>query len=160
MIHPTHCLHVFLVSKPLGRCFSPGLTTRAEIEQGRKTKINRPPAPPKPPPPPVCMLSLPVGCMKSLFPKLFVTIFCSGSISLDEKWSPTVLERKISCNPHGPWFFLFECLGGEGFLVFSPYSQCVPIKFPKGSLWCSQWHLDFMDIGLPTIQLPCIQTEI
>jgi hypothetical protein len=44
-------LHVFLVSKPLGRCFSPGLIALAEIEQGRKTKNNphtRPPIPPTP----------------------------------------------------------------------------------------------------------------
>jgi hypothetical protein len=66
------------------------------------------------------------------------------------------LERKISCNRDGPWFFLFECLGGDGFLVSSPYSPCVPIEFSNGSLRCSQWHLGFMDIGLSTIQLPCI----
>jgi len=48
MIHLTHCLHVFLVSKPLGRCFSPGLITRAEIERGRKTKNNPPPTPAHP----------------------------------------------------------------------------------------------------------------
>ncbi len=151
MIHPTHCLHIFLVSKPLGRCFSHGLIARVEIEQRRKTKNNPPPPAPQSCPPHECMLNLSLGCMKSLFPKLFVTNFCSGG-----KWSPAVLERKISCNPHGSWIFLFKCLGGEGFLVFSPYSPCVPIKFPKGSLRCSQWHLGFMDIALPTIKLPCI----
>jgi hypothetical protein len=57
----------------------------AEIEQGRKTK-NTPPAPPFPRPSPKekttahheCMLSLPIGCMKFLFPKLLVTIFGLG----------------------------------------------------------------------------------
>jgi hypothetical protein len=94
--------------------------------------------------------------MKSLFPKLFVTIFCFGGIRSSGKWWPAVLERKISCNHNGPWFFLFECLGGEGFLVSSPYSRFVPIKFSNCSLRCSQWHLGFMHIGLPTIQLPCL----
>jgi hypothetical protein len=56
-----------------------------------------------------------------------------------QKWWWTVLEIKISCNQ---WegsscthecssFFLFEEVGGEGFLVFSPCSPCIPIKFPK-----------------------------
>jgi len=38
MIHPTNCMHVFLVSKAVGPYFLPGLIARAEIEQGRKTK--------------------------------------------------------------------------------------------------------------------------
>jgi len=49
----------------------------AEIEQGRKDKT------PPPPPPQTrahhdCMLSRPIGCMKFLFSKLFVTIFGLG----------------------------------------------------------------------------------
>jgi hypothetical protein len=53
-----------------------------EIEQGRKTKKHLPPAPPpqkeKTRAHHECMLSLPIGCMKFLFPKLFVTIFGLG----------------------------------------------------------------------------------
>jgi hypothetical protein len=63
MIHLTHCLHVFFVSKIVGSRLSPGLIAEAEIERGKKQKIN--PSPP-PLPPGGCMFNLPVGCMKSL----------------------------------------------------------------------------------------------
>jgi len=50
-------------------------------EQGEKTKNSLPPTlPPKGRnrAHPYCMLSLPIGCMNFLFPKLFVTIFSLG----------------------------------------------------------------------------------
>jgi hypothetical protein len=52
-----------------------------EIEQGRKTKNNSHPTSPQKEKTKAhheCMLSLPIGCMKFLFPKLFVTIFGLG----------------------------------------------------------------------------------
>jgi len=72
MLQPTHWLHVCLVSKTIGHHFWPRLMAGAEIEQGispapsqnEKTRAHH-----------ECMLSLPIGCMKFLFPKLFVTIF-------------------------------------------------------------------------------------
>jgi hypothetical protein len=49
-------------------------------EQGRKTKNASPPLPPKGKNRAhhECMLRLLIGCMKFLFPKLFVTIFGLG----------------------------------------------------------------------------------
>jgi len=35
ILQPTHWLHVFLVSKPIGHHFWPGLMAGAEVEQGR-----------------------------------------------------------------------------------------------------------------------------
>jgi hypothetical protein len=48
-----------------------------EIDQRRKT-INNSPQKEKTRAHHECMLSLPIGCMKFLFPKLFVTIFDLG----------------------------------------------------------------------------------
>jgi hypothetical protein len=45
-------------------------------DQGRKTKNNSPHPTPKKEK--QCVLSLPIGCMKFGFPKLFVTIFGLG----------------------------------------------------------------------------------
>jgi len=72
-----------MVSKTVGHQFWPGLMARAGIEQGRKTKKQLRPSPPRPPKEKTrahhdCMLSLPIGCMKFLFPKLLVTIFGLG----------------------------------------------------------------------------------
>jgi hypothetical protein len=52
----------------------------AEIEQGKKTKKNcpQPAQKEKARAHHECMLSLPIGCMKFLFPKLLVTIFGMG----------------------------------------------------------------------------------
>jgi len=54
----------------------------------------------------------------------------NGGISPGGKWWWTVLEREFSCSQwegsacthDGPWFFLFEWVGGEGFLIFFPCS--------------------------------------
>jgi hypothetical protein len=50
------------------------------FDQGKNNNNNSPHATPPPPKEKTwahheCMLSLPIGCMKSLFPKLLVTIF-------------------------------------------------------------------------------------
>jgi hypothetical protein len=41
MIHLTHYLHVFFVSKTVGSRLSPGLIAQAEIERQRKQKNNK-----------------------------------------------------------------------------------------------------------------------
>ncbi len=155
MIHPTHCLHVFFVSKPLGRCFSPGLIARAEIERGRKTKSNPAPLPPTPAHPASACSAFPLAAWNPSFQDCLSLFFAWAVLAWAENGHPQFWKEKFPAILMDPDFFLFECLGGEGFLVFSPYSPCVPIKFPKGSLMCSKWHLGFMDIRLPTIQLPC-----
>jgi hypothetical protein len=79
MLQRTHWLHVLLVSKTVGHHFWRGLMAGAELNKEEKQKINSPP-----PPPPQkektranheYMLSHPIGCMKFLYPKLFITIF-------------------------------------------------------------------------------------
>jgi len=83
MLQPTHWLRVFLVFKTVGHHFWPGLMAGAELNKEEKQKGT----PPKPLPTPQkektranheCMLSHPIGCMKFLFPKLYVTIFGIG----------------------------------------------------------------------------------
>jgi hypothetical protein len=73
-------LHVFLVAKIVNHNFWPSLMEMVEIEQGRKTKEQLPLAPPpkKTKAHCECMLSLPIGCIKILIPKLLVTIFGLG----------------------------------------------------------------------------------
>jgi hypothetical protein len=80
MLQRTHQLHVFLVFKTVGHHFWPRLMARAGIEQGRDTKKQLPPGPQKEKTRAhhACMLSLPIGCMKFLFPKLFIIIFGLG----------------------------------------------------------------------------------
>jgi hypothetical protein len=80
MLQPTHWLHVFLVSKTIHHHFCPGLTAGAELNKEEKQKFNYPRGPPPPEKEKTranheCMLSHPIGCIKFLFPKLFVTIF-------------------------------------------------------------------------------------
>jgi hypothetical protein len=84
MLQPTHWLHVFWISKTVGHHFWPGLTAGAELNKEEKQKVT-PPSPCPPPPKKEktranheCMLSHPIGCMKFLFPKLFVSIFGLG----------------------------------------------------------------------------------
>jgi len=74
----------FFISKTVGHHFWPTLMAGVEIEQGRKTKKKQLRTAPTQPPKEKtrahheCMLSLPNGCMKFLFPKLVVTIFGLG----------------------------------------------------------------------------------
>jgi hypothetical protein len=74
MLQPTHWMHVSFISKTVDRHFWPRLMQGEEIEEGRKTKTNFPQKE-KTRARHECLLSLPIGCMKFLFPKLFVTIF-------------------------------------------------------------------------------------
>jgi hypothetical protein len=76
MLLPTHWLHVFFISKIVGQHFWPKLMAGEEIDQGRKT--NNSPHKEKTKAHHECMLSLPISCMKFLFPKLFVTILGLG----------------------------------------------------------------------------------
>jgi len=80
MIHPTNCMHVFLVSKAVAHCFLPGLIARAQIEQEEKQKVTHPPPAH---PPQECMLSLPIGCMKSFFPTP-----CYEELTPPQPWIP------------------------------------------------------------------------
>jgi hypothetical protein len=79
------------------------------------------------------MFTLPFGCMKSLFPKLFVIVFCLVGISPGQKIP--VFGREHFMQSSWTLTFLFEWLGGEGFLVFSPRSPCVPISFQTVPEW-------------------------
>jgi hypothetical protein len=80
----SHSQHEISISKTVGHHFWPGLIARAKIWGQRKNeKKSSLPHPTqnlkeKKSRHFECMLSLPIGCMKFLFPKLFVTIFDLG----------------------------------------------------------------------------------
>ncbi len=103
-------------------CFSPGLIAGAEIERARKTIKS-------PPPPAECMFTLPFGCMKSLFQKLFVIVFCLVRISPGRKIP--VFRREHFLQSSWTLTFSFWAARREGFLVFTPlvFTPCVPISF-------------------------------
>jgi hypothetical protein len=54
------------------------------------------------------MFSLPLGCMKSLFPKLFVTIFCFGGISPGENGYTQFWKEKFRAIMMDPDFFFLS----------------------------------------------------
>jgi hypothetical protein len=77
-----------------------------------------------------CMLSLPVGCMKFLFPKLFVTIKNDDKTVMENKKFHAANEKAQHALMRGPVFFLgAEREGG----FFPPCSLCALIMFSYGS---------------------------
>jgi hypothetical protein len=101
------------------------------------------------------MFTLPFGCMKSLFQKLFVIVFCLVRISPGRKIP--VFGREHFLQSSWTLTFLFERLGGEGFLVFTPRSPCVPISFqtvPERFPEMFPMAPRFCGYGLTKIQLP------
>jgi hypothetical protein len=70
--------HYRIYTYTLGEHIGNLMGTHWELERNKgKMKKNSPshPPPPKKSKHFECMLSLPIGCMKFLFPKLFITIF-------------------------------------------------------------------------------------
>jgi hypothetical protein len=79
-----------------------------------------------------CMLSLLIGCMKPLFPKLFVTIFGTNQTSYTNIFNCSSQPSNQTCAlyaPHKELLNLFQCLFSGFAIDFCPFvTQKIKIK--------------------------------
>jgi hypothetical protein len=108
MIHPTHYLHVFLVSQPVGHCFSPGLIAWAEIEQGRKTKNNPPPLPLTPTHPTSACSAFPLAAWNPSFQNYLSPFFASAVLARAENGDTQFWKEKFRAIMMDPDFFFLS----------------------------------------------------
>jgi hypothetical protein len=95
-----------------------------------------------------------LGACHPSFQNCFSPFFAWVVLARAKMVTPSFRKRNFMQSWWTLIFFLFLWPGGKGFIVFSPYSQCFPTKFPKGSSRCSWLHLCFMDMVCPKSDSP------